>query len=173
MKHKIKNEKNNSNQQSRGLQIAVALMLIVLLFFSTMNNEVLYSLLGNFWLKTFKFMGISSHSFTLSQPSNTIGLVTNRPRNTSAILSYSVLYLGMCLAILCLLLPSIAQRKLVFIFYGLATSTFLVLLLVAKLGISVGIELSNQLIHFIVSPLPVVVLFPLLKWYLPNKRLVV
>ena len=152
----------------RGRRIAGAFVLIAALFSATLNNEALYVVLGHVWQKFFFVAGISPRASPAI-----VGRVTEQVTNTAryalAVLTYGALYVGTCLVLLWLLLSSAPQRRIAIIFYECATLFFTVLLVAGKLGSSVLLQLSSQLIHFIVSPVPVVVLVPLLRWYLPVK----
>ena len=152
----------------RGGRIAGVFVLIAALFSATLNNEAIYAALGHVWQKVFFVAGTSPRV----SPA-TVGRVTEQITNTAryapAVLTYGALYVGTCLVLLWLLLSSAPQRRIAVIFYGCATLSFTVLLVAGKLGSSVLLQLSSQLIHFIVSPVPVVVLVPLLRWYLPTK----
>ena len=154
------------------LPIRIGLLggLIALLFAATMHNEAIYVLLGQFWKNVFIHAGLSQHLPSILRPDGAIGQVTNRSRDIPAVVTYSLLYLGLCLAILFLVLPYPQQRRLVLVAYGLACSASLLLLVVTKLGVAVFAALNSQLIHFIVSPMPVIVLAPLIWWYTPRKQ---
>ena len=152
---------------TRTIRLAVAILFIAALFGATMNNETLYAVFGNLWQKFLSQVGSPSSQ----QASATLGThtaidqITNTTRNTPAVLIYGFLYVGICLTILVLLLPVTAQRKAVFTFYGVSILVFMGLVVAGNLGSTVLLQLGSQLIHFIVSPLPVVVLVPLLRWY--------
>ena len=152
---------------TRIIRLAVAILFIAALFGATMNNETLYAVFGNFWQKFLSQVGSPSpqQAPAMLGTHTAIDQITNTPRNTPAVLIYSFLYVGICLTILVLLLPVTAQRKAVFTFYGVSILVFIGLVVAGSLGGTVLLQLSSQLIHFIVSPLPVVVLVPLLRWY--------
>ena len=151
-------------------RIVGIIVLVVVLFAATLNNESLYVSFGHFWQKLFATTGLARHPPTLLQSHGAIGQLTHRERDIPAVLSYSVLYLGGCLSLLFLLLPYPSQRRLVVISYSLAGVMALLLLLGSKLGSLNLVLLNSQLIHFIVSPMPVIVLAPLLWWFVPKER---
>ena len=154
----------------RAVRIVGGLLLIALLFSATLYNEVLYALFGLFWQKLFRWTGISQHVPLLLQSNGIIGQVTHRARDIPAVLSYSVFYVGTCLILLFLLLSSAAQRRMVVLFYGFTCVISLCLFVLGSAFSSgVSMTLNSQLVHFIVSPLPVIVLVPLLRWYLSSK----
>lgn len=152
------------------VRIGGALLLIGVLFWATLHNELLYRLFGGFWQRTFALLGVSQQVPAIMHSGGALGQVTNQPRDIPAVLSYSVLYVGICLSLLFLLLPRRSQHRLVLLAYGAAGVAFIGLLVIGKLGSSASLTLSNQLIHFIVSPMPVIVLAPLLQWNARLKR---
>jgi hypothetical protein len=144
-------------------------LLIATLFSATLSNEALYAAFGNFWRKLSGIAGTSLQASALLH-SSAIEQITNTHRDAPAILTYGALYVSICFVLLLLLLTSASQRRVAMLFYVSATLVFIVLFTGGKLGSTVLLQLSSQLIHFIVSPLPVIVLVPLLRWYLPHKN---
>ncbi|WP_157530314.1 XrtX-associated membrane protein [Hymenobacter norwichensis] len=148
---------------------AGSVALVALLLVATLSNEAVYSVLGNFWQQIFELLGIKQ---TAAAPAaeTSVGTVLNRPRNLPAVLSYGALYVLACLTLLFLLLPHGRQRRLVLGFYAIAGTAFVVLIGISRLGnAAVLAVLANQLLHFIVSPVPVIMLVPLLRWYWHNQ----
>ncbi|MBW3372989.1 hypothetical protein KYK31_03320 [Hymenobacter norwichensis] len=156
----------NSNWLLRGVG---AVALFALLLVATLSNEYAYSVLGNFWAHVFELLGIGPAA-ALPEAGTSVGAVLNRPRNLPAVLSYGALYVLACLGLLFLMLPHARQRRLVLGFYGIAGTVFLLLLVLSRLShMAVLAVLANQLLHFIVSLVPVIVLVPLLRWYSNNQ----
>lgn len=152
------------------VRIGGIVLLITVLFAATMHNEALYVLFGRFWKNVFVQIGIFQHLPSILQTGGVVGQVTNQPRDIPAVVSYSMLYLGFCLTLLFLIFPSPQQRRLIIIAYALACVASLLLLIITKAGFALFAELNNQLIHFIVSPIPVIVLAPLIWWYSPTMQ---
>lgn len=151
------------------VRIIGSLLLIVLLFAATMYNEKIYAEIGSLWQKLFSPI-VSTPSSTLPlQSDSLVGQLTHQPRNIPAIVLYSLLYLCACILLLFLILPHPQQRKLVLISYAFAGFLVVFLLLGSVIGGKLLLTLNTQLIHFIVSPMPVIVLAPLLRWYFPAK----
>lgn len=129
------------------------------------NNEELYALFDGWWQRAVGALGLAHSLPGLLQPSSSVSPLLHQARSIPAVLLYSVLYLGLCLGLLFLLVPVGHSQRLVLFFYagaGLATGLLL-------LGSQVGggptlAVLASQLVHFIVSPGPVIVLVPLLRW---------
>jgi hypothetical protein len=106
----------------------------------------------------------------IAQPQAVSGLITTRI--LPAVLTYSLLYTSACLGLLCAALYDTARMWVVLRLYAAVFGTCAVLLLGGKLlgDASWAYQLSCRLIDFIVSPLPVTILVPLLRWYIPTAR---
>jgi hypothetical protein len=157
-------------EPGRGVRIISAFLLIATLFSATLNNEALYEAFGNFWRKLFGAASNASLQNSAALHSSIIRQVTNTHRDAPAILTYGALYVSICFILLLLLLPVASQRKVAMLFYVGLILIFIVLLIIGNLCSTVLLQLSSQLIHFIVSPLPIIVLVPLLRWYLPHEN---
>jgi hypothetical protein len=145
-------------------------LLAGLLFSATLANSELYALLGAGWQRLFIAMGMAQHLPALLQQGGAVGQLMHNAHSIPAVLSYSLLYVGICIALLYLLLPQPSQRRLAVSFYGAAGVAVLTLLIGSRIaGLPTLHVLNIQLIHFVVSPLPVIMLAPLLRWYLPNS----
>jgi hypothetical protein len=87
-------------------------------------------------------------------------------RSLPAMLTYGLLYCGLCLALLGLLLGTCRRLGPALATYGLGFAGCALLIALGKLGQQQwAYQLARRLIDGIVSPLPVVVLVPLLRWY--------
>lgn len=150
------------------MRIVCGLLLAALLFSVAVHNEEVDALLASAWQKLYVSVGSPAFLKALLQPGQ-LGQMTNQPRSLLVAGSYSALYAGLSLALICTLLPHNRQRRISVVFYVCALVVGVLLAVAAKLtGGTVWLyQLSNQAIHFIVSPLPVIVLVPLLRWYLP------
>lgn len=147
-----------------------SLVLVVLLLAATLSNEVVYDVFGRFWQQVFDLLGIGQQASALPTTRNSVGAVLNQPRNLPAVASYGVLYVAFCLGLLFLMLPHARQRRLVLGFYAIAGTAFVLLLGLSRVGnMAVLSILASQLLHFIVSPVPVIMLVPLLRWYWHNQ----
>ena len=149
-------------------RIAAGVLLGGLLFGATIWNSELYAALDAGWQWVFAAVGLSRYAPRLLQQGSGVGQLMHHPHSVPAVLSFGVLYIGVCVALQLILLPQASQRRLVGWFYGSACVMALGLLLAGKRGGSTALaELDRQLVHFLISPLPVIVLVPLLKWYMP------
>lgn len=86
-------------------------------------------------------------------------------RPSLAFAGYAALYLGLCLLLLRLLLRLPAQWLLARRVYGGIIATYVLLVLVSKIGGNLlwAYRLSRYLLGFIISPLPVLLLVVLLR----------
>ncbi|NML64124.1 hypothetical protein HHL22_02795 [Hymenobacter sp. RP-2-7] len=148
---------------------AMGAVLAGLLVGATFCHEELYALFTPWSQRLLEALGLAKQLPALQQ--GPITQVMDNPHSVPPILLYSVLYLAICGALLLLLLPLPAQRRLVFKFYGLAGLALVLLVLGGRVAHSASLlQLGKQLVHFIVSPLPVIVLVPLLRWHLPLAK---
>lgn len=146
---------------------AMSVALAGLLVAATFCNDALYALFGSWGQALLGALGPKQPLPALQQPA-AIMQVMNNPHSVLAVVAYSIGFLAVCVALLLLLLPLPAQRRLVFRFYGVAGLALLLLLGGGRVAHSVALLLlAKQLVHFVVSPLPIIVLVPLLRWYLP------
>jgi hypothetical protein len=160
----------SSSNGSRLWRGVGSLVLGVLLLAATLSNEVVYDVFGRFWQQVFELLGMGYQASALPTASNSAGAVLNKPRNLPAVASYGALYVTACLGLLFLMLPHARQRRLVLGFYAVAGTAFVLLLGLSRVGnMGVLAILASQLLHFIVSPVPVIMLVPLLRWYWHNQ----
>ena len=153
-------------------RVGISVVLWLLLFGATLWNEQAYHLLDMCWQKAVATLGVEQHVPSLLQPGNVVSQVMRRPHSIPAVLLYSVLYVGICLLLLFSLLLAPLQRRLVVLFYGLAGIASVLLLMGSRVGASPSLAiLSSELVHFVVSPVPVIMLIPLLRWYAPQATL--
>ena len=151
------------------LRVAVSVVFWLLLFGATLWNEQAYHLLDMCWQKTIAALGAEQHVPSLLQPGNVVSQVMRRPHSIPAVLLYSILYVGICLLLLFSFLLAPMQRRLVVLFYGLAGVASVLLLVGSKVDASPSLAILNsELVHFVVSPVPVIMLIPLLRWYVPQ-----
>jgi len=147
-----------------GLKVAAVIVLIALLFWVGVYDEPVFTFLTASWHKLFSAVGVADRLSVVQQ--GVSGEVTKR--SLPAVFTYALLYTSVCLLLLRLLLPA-HRRRLVLTLYGVVFCCCAVLLLAGKLsGVVWPYQLGRRLIDFIVSPLPIIVLVPLLRWYAPG-----
>ena len=139
-----------------------SLLLVLLLLLATLYNEVLYDTFDGWLHRVGQALGLAQPPLRSGSP---VTLLLHKARSIPAVVLFGVLYLGLCLGLIFLLLPARASRRLVLLFYGGAGLATGLLLLGSQLGGGPDLAvLASELLHFIVSPLPVIVLVPLLRW---------
>ncbi|RTQ49596.1 hypothetical protein EJV47_12295 [Hymenobacter gummosus] len=143
-------------------RLLLAALLLLLLFWVGTYDEPVFAWLSAAWQRLLAALGLDGLAARLQQ--GTSGLVTKRSLPT--VITYSLAYTGVCLLIIGLLVPRRALRT-AFWLYGGVFAASAVLVLVGKAAGDVAwlYKLGRQLIDFIVSPLPVAALVPLLRWY--------
>lgn len=147
-----------SNQWARWVLVAG---LIGLLFYVGVYDEKVFTWLTTASQRLLHLLGLDAWAQRLQQ--GTSGQVTTR--SLPAMLLYGLSYTGICFGILTLLLPRPALRTALGL-YGLVFALSALLLLGGKLAgdLPWAYQLGRRLIDFIVSPLPLIVLVPLLRW---------
>ncbi|RZK61573.1 MAG: hypothetical protein EOO59_04730 [Hymenobacter sp.] len=145
-------------------RLVTSLVLVVLLFAATLYNEELYIVFGGWWYQLGRALGLAPPPPGQLSSAGSVSVLLHRARSIPAVVLYGVLYLGLCLGVLFLLVP-VGSRRLVLFFYGGAGLATGLLLLGSRVGGGPALAvLASQLLHFIVSPLPVIVLVPVLRW---------
>ena len=145
----------------------LALALLLLLFYIGTYDEAVFAWLTTTNQKALHALGLDALAQRVQQ--STSGQVTHR--NLFAMLVYGLGYTGICLTILALLLPPPARRTALAL-YALVFALSTLLIVGGKLAgdVAWAYQLGRRLIDFIVSPLPLIVLLPLLRWhYAPAK----
>lgn len=138
-------------------------LLVVALFWAGMHNDLVFAVLTQAWQKIFLLLGLTAQ--VAGPPSGVSALVTKR--SLPAVFTYSLLYTAACLGVLYAALYDGARMRLVLQLYAAVFAACALLLLGGKLlgDASWAYQLGRRLIDFIVSPLPVIILVPLLRWY--------
>jgi len=89
--------------------------------------------------------------------------LTARPHSVVVELLYDVTYVGLCVGLLCALLPAgRGWRWSLRIYGGFGLASLLLILAGQVAGMPLLTNLASQLLHGLLSPLPVMVLVPLL-----------
>ncbi|SHL27275.1 hypothetical protein SAMN02746009_02469 [Hymenobacter psychrotolerans DSM 18569] len=140
------------------------LVLVAVLFWAGVYDEAVFAELTEAWQKVLTMLGFTDQLAAVQQ--SVSGEVTKR--SLPAVLTYALLYTGVCLLLLRLLLPA-RHMRLILLLYGAVFGCCAVLLVVGRLAGDVPwiYQLGRRLIDFIVSPLPVIGLVVLLRWYAP------
>jgi len=150
------------------LRYGLAAGLGLLLFVAGVNSEQFFPSLTSFWQHVFANIGLADRAAAWQHGVST--QVTTR--SLPAMLTYGLLYTGVCWLIMALLLNSAYQFKLVARAYLAVFFACVLLLSIGKLGgdITWAYQLGRRLIDAVVSPLPIMVLTPTLIWYAPIRK---
>jgi hypothetical protein len=142
--------------------------LALVLFLVGMESEAVFATLTWAWQELFDLVGLGGAAARFQQ--GTSGLVTTR--SLPAMGTYSLLYVGGCLLLLHVLLrDSRRTRWAAQVYLGLL-GLYVLLFVVGRLGgnVSWAYKLGRRIIDFTISPLPVMILLPVL-W--PGTRRVI
>lgn len=151
-------------QPAVATQLVGGLLLAGLLLLATLYDEALYGLFGGWGDRAGRALGASKLPSWL-QPGSLVFSLLHQARSMPSVMLYSGLYLVLCLALLFLLVPAGASRRLGLLFYVGVGLTAGLLLLGSQVGGGPTLAgLASQLVHFLVSPLPIAGLVPLLRW---------
>ena len=147
--------------QKIALRWLLAVFLVGLLFCLGTYDEAVFAWLTDACQHALRAVGLDTWAGRIQQ--GTSGQVTTR--SLPAMLLYGLGYTSICLGILALLLPPPASRTALGL-YALVFVLSALLLLGGKLAgdVAWAYQLGRRLIDFIVSPLPLIVLLPLLGW---------
>ena len=138
--------------------------LVLVLFYLGTYDWVVFDALTAVWQKFCTSIGLADELTAMQR--GVSRQITWRSLPT--MLTYGLLYTSTCLLLLRLLLPQGGRRmRWALLLYLAVFGACGLLLLGAKLAGDVpwAYRLARRLIDFIVSPLPVIVLVPLLRWY--------
>ena len=142
----------------RWLMVAVLVLALLLI---GVFDEALLTFLTVGWQKALAAMGLQRYAESLQEGIN--GGITKRL--LPAVATYAGLYLVLCLLLLRVLLPTPGQWRLVLLVYAGIVCAYVAIVLLAKVigNAEWAYRLSRQLLDFLVSPLPVVGLYVLLR----------
>lgn len=135
--------------------------LVAALFLLGTYDEEVHVFLTAFWQRLLTAAGL--HERVAAMQQGVSGGVTKRL--LPAVATYAALYLGACLLLLRLLLPTRAQWHLALRLYALALASYVLMVVLTKVAGNVewAYRLSRHLLDFIVSPLPVAALYVLFR----------
>ncbi|WP_345127424.1 XrtX-associated membrane protein [Hymenobacter antarcticus] len=135
--------------------------LLAALFLIGVYDEVIHALLTSLWQRLLAAAGLGQQVRAVQQ--GVSGGVTKRL--LPAVATYAALYLGICLLLLRLLLPTGAQWHLALRLYLATLVVYVAMVVAAKLAGNVvwAYRLSRHILDFVVSPLPVAGLYVLFR----------
>jgi hypothetical protein len=147
---------------------ALAALLALALFVVGMQSDAVFAALTRAWQALFSLVGLGEAAARLQQ--GTSGLVTTR--SLPAMGTYSLLYVGGCLLLLHVLLRDGRRTRWAAQVYLGLLGLYVLLLLIGRLGghVPLAYKLGRRIIDFTISPLPVMILLPVL-W--PGTRRII
>ncbi len=130
------------------------------LFWVGMESETVFAVLTRFWQVVFGLLGQGNALAQMQQ--GTSHLVTTR--SLPAMATYGLLYVATCLLLLHVLLRAGRRTRWAAQIYLGLLGLCVLLLVVGRLGgnIAWAYKLGRRIIDFVISPLPVMILLPLL-----------
>ncbi|RAK68343.1 hypothetical protein DLM85_09990 [Hymenobacter edaphi] len=144
------------------MRLPLTALLAALLFWAGTYDVTVFAWLTAGWQRLLAAVGLSGLAQRIQQGIS--GDVTTR--SLPAMLTYGLAYTGVCLLILALLIPRRALRTAGGLYLGVFALSALLLLGGKAAGdVRWAYQLGRRLIDFIVSPLPVIALVPLLRWH--------
>lgn len=134
--------------------------LALALFMVGMQSDAVFAALTRAWQASFDLVGLGATAARLQQ--GTSGLVTTR--SLPAMGTYSLLYVGGCLLLLHVLLRNGRRTRWAAQVYLGLLGLYVLLLVVGRLGgnVPLAYKLGRRIIDFTISPLPVMILLPVL-----------
>jgi hypothetical protein len=151
-------------------RLVCGLLLVGVLFYGVFYDQELYVILDHLWQRTVSIIGLKKYLPPQLQPSGSFSHLINRPVSIPGVILHSILYVFTSLVLLFLVLDHPLQRRFILLLYCSAFTCSFFLLLVSRTSNMTAIAvLNSNLIHFIVSPLPIIILIPSLRWYLMRK----
>jgi hypothetical protein len=135
-------------------------LLVLILFVIGMESDAVFAALTQAWQAIFELLGLGPALARWQQ--GTSHLVTTR--SLPAMATYSLGYVGLCVLLLHTLLRNGRRTRWAAQVYLGLLGLYVVLMLVGKLGgdIAGAYKAGRRIIDFIVSPLPVMILLPVL-----------
>lgn len=146
----------------------VAALLALALFLVGMQSDAVFAALTRAWQALFELLGLGAAAVRFQQ--GTSGLVTTR--SLPAMGTYSLLYVGGCLLLLHVLLRDGRRTRWAAQVYLCLLGLYVLLLVAGRLGgnVPLAYKLARRIIDFTISPLPVMILLPVL-W--PGTRRII
>jgi hypothetical protein len=146
----------------------LAILLGLALFLVGMQSDAVFAALTRAWQALFELLGLGAAAARFQQ--GTSGLVTTR--SLPAMGTYSLLYVAGCLLLLHVLLRDGRRTRWAAQLYLGLLGLYVLLLVVGRLGgnVPLAYKLARRIIDFTISPLPVMILLPVL-W--PGTRRII
>jgi len=148
-------------------RLASSLVLLILLLSARLFEEPLYAWLDAAWQQLTQWLPAATYLDKVAGSS--VRPLMDRPHSVAAVLLFAAGYIMLNLSLLCLLLPKgEGWRWGLRLYGGIGLLSLLLLLVSHAAGLPLLTTLASRLLHGLLSPLPVMVLVPLLRW--PGAR---
>ncbi|MFD1873853.1 XrtX-associated membrane protein [Hymenobacter bucti] len=148
-------------------RLAISLVLLGLLLSTRLYEETLYAWLDAAWQQLTQLLPAAAYLDQVAGSS--VRPLMERPHTVAAVLLFAAGYVALSMGLLCALLPKGEGWRWGLRLYGGIGLLSLVLLLAGRAaGQPLLTVLASRLLHGLLSPLPVMVLVPLLRW--PGAR---
>jgi hypothetical protein len=148
-------------------RLAISLVLLVLLLSVRLYEEPLYAWLDASWERLTQLLPAATYLDKVAGSS--VRPLMERPHTVAAVLLFAAGYVALNLSLLSTLLPGgEGWRWGLRVYIGAGLLSLLLVLVSHAAGLPLLTTLASRLLHGLLSPLPVMVLVPLLRW--PGAR---
>jgi hypothetical protein len=134
--------------------------LVLVLFIAGVESETIFAVLTRAWQAVFETLGLGSVSARWQHSAST--LVAKRSLPATA--TYNLAYVGLSLLLLHVLLRDGRRTRWAAQIYAVGLGLYIILVVADRLGGSQAwaLNASRRIINFVVSPLPIMMLLPML-----------
>jgi hypothetical protein len=148
-------------------RLAVSFVLLALLLSSRLYEETLYTGLDAAWHWVNRVLPASTYLDKVAGGS--VRSLMDRPHSVVAAVLFAASYIALSFALLMALLPAgQGWRWGLRLYGGIGVASVVLVLVGHAAGLPLLTTLASRLLHGLLSPLPVMVLVPLLRW--PGMR---
>jgi hypothetical protein len=148
-------------------RLAISLVLLILLLSVRLYEEPLYAWLDASWAWLTQLLPAATYLDKVA--GNSMRPLMERPHTVAAVLLFAAGYVALNLSLLSMLLPGgEGWRWGLRVYIGAGLLSLLLVLVSHAASLPLLTTLASRLLHGLLSPLPVMVLVPLLRW--PGAR---
>jgi hypothetical protein len=148
-------------------RVVASLVLLVLLLSTRLYEETLYTWLDAAWHGINRLFPATTYLDKIAGSS--MGSLLEQPHSVAAALLFAASYLALSMGLLVALLPAgEGWRWGLRLYAGVGLVSLVLLLAGHTAGLPILTSLASRLLHGLLSPLPVMVMVPLLRW--PGAR---
>ena len=148
-------------------RLVISLVLLTLLLSVRLYEEPLYAWLDVSWARLTQLLPAATYLDKVA--GNSVRPLMERPHTVAAVLLFAAGYVALNLSLLSMLLPrGEGWRWGLRVYVGVGLLSLLLVLVSHAAELPLLTTLASRLLHGLLSPLPVMVLVPLLRW--PGAR---